>query len=619
MEVELIEIRQFLAARNPFSYLSDEILDKLPEDMEIRYLRRGSEFPPRENSMYMVRSGAIEIVDEDGELCEKLGEGDLYSVGCQLIDFGSCKGGHAAEDTLLYMLPCQRLKALCKESEVFSQHFSASVKERLKRAVSTMQEANTSGDISYMMVEVGSLVRRRPISTAMTNSIRETAMMMSEENVSSVMVMDDARLVGVVTDRDLRKRCVAAGLSGDEPITAIMTADPQTISPATLTAQALMTMTRMHVHHLPVVEAGQVIGMITATDLAQQQSANSAYLATDVRKAKTVDDLTKISQRLPNLHLRLANASVTAKHIGEAVSCITDSITARLLEMAEAQLGPAPVPYVWLAGGSQARHEQSSHSDQDNALLIADDMLPEHDAYFAALAKFVSDGLNACGFVYCPGNAMATNPHWRQPLRVWQKYFRKWIESPDPKSLMFACIFFDLRAVTGEVALFNELQKEILKRSQTNRIFLGYMVANAMQYRPPLGFFRQFVLIRGGEHDDTLDLKHRGIVPITDMARVMVLAQGLPQVNTTERLRAASQTPVVSNEMAENLEDALEFIASLRIRHQAEQISKHRPTDNYLPPEDLSELERDHLKDAFRVIKTMQEAMVHRFQADRLV
>ena len=618
MEVELVEIRQFLERRNPFNYLSTELLDELPRDIEIRYLRRGGEFPPEEGFLYVVRSGAIKIFDTDGELCEKLAEGDTYSVTCQLVNLSECDRGEAVEDTLLYMLSCERLKALCRESTAFSEHFSATVKERLKAAVTTVQESDDPS-VAAMMVEVGSLVRKKPISVNSGMTIRETAALMSNKDVSSVMVMRDEQLIGLVTDRDLRKRCVAIGLNGSEPIDQIMTPDPKTIDASTLTVQALMTMTRMHFHHLPVTRNGALIGMITATDLANHQSANSAYLAADVRKAKTVEDLIEVSKRLPNLHLHLANASVTARHIGEAVSCLTDSITARLLEMAEDKLGPPPTAYLWMAGGSQARHEQSSHSDQDNALLLSDDFVAEqHDGYFSALAQFVSDGLDACGFMYCPGNAMATNPQWRQPLKVWQGYFTRWIESPDPMSMMLSSIFFDLRPVTGTFELFPPLQTMILKKSQENRIFLAYMMANAMQHRPPLGFFRQFVLERGGEHDDTLDLKHRGIVPITDIARLLALSLGKEPVNTVERLRACAGSAAISTEMAENLEDALEFIASLRIQHQAQQIRLGKAPDNYVPPSELSELEREHLKHAFKVIQSMQETMVKRFGADKL-
>ncbi len=617
MEVELIEIRQFLEKRNPFIYLSQELLDELPKDIEVRYLRREGVFPPRPNYLYVVRSGAIEIYDKKGELCEKLGEGNVYSVTCQLVNLSECDSGKATEDSLLYMLSCDRLKELCLESPEFAEHFQATVKERLKAAVTTALESDDP-TVAAMMVSVGSLIRREPVTVESGMTIRETAAIMSNKNVSSVMVMRDDRLIGLVTDRDLRKRCVAVGLNGDEPIDHIMTVEPRVITSSTLTAQALMTMTRMHVHHLPVTRNGKLIGMITATDLANQQSANSAYLAADLRKAKDVSDLVEVSKRLPALHMRMANASVTAKHIGEAVSCLTDSITARLLEMAEEKFGRPPVPYVWMAGGSQARHEQSSHSDQDNALLLSDDVKPDHDEYFASLAQFVSDGLHLCGFVYCPGDAMATNPEWRQPLKVWKQYFTSWIESPTPMSMMLSSIFFDLRPVTGSDELFMPLQKMILQKSQVNRIFLAYMMANAMKHRPPLGFFRQFVLERGGEHDETLDLKHRGIVPITDIARMLALSMGKEPVNTVERLRACAGTQALSHDMAENLEDALEFIATLRIRHQANQIKKGLPPDNYVPPDNLSELEREHLKHAFKVIQTMQESMIKRFGADKL-
>jgi CBS domain-containing protein len=618
MEVELLEIRQFLEQRNPFNYLDDKLLDQLPNDIEIRYLRRGSPFPPLDGHLYIIRSGAIEIRDIHGELCEKLAEGDLYAVPCQLVNVSECDRGEAGEDSLIYLLSCEKLKAICRESAPFSEHFSASIKERLKAAVTTVQESDDP-TVAAMMVSVGGLIRKQPITVTSGMTIRQTAALMSNKDVSSVMVMKDDELVGLVTDRDLRKRCVAIGLTGAEPIDRIMTPDPQTIDASTLTAQALMIMTRYRFHHLPVTREGRPIGMITATDLANHQSANSAYLAADLRKAKTVEDLIAVSERLPNLHRRLANASVTAHHIGEAVSCLTDAITGRLLEMAEAKLGPPPVPYCWMAGGSQARHEQSSHSDQDNALLLSDDFDPEqHDGYFSELAQFVSDGLNACGFVYCPGNAMATNPEWRQPLQVWMGYFRRWIESPEPKSVMLSSIFFDLRPVTGQVELFTPLQQSILEKSQKNQLFLAHMTANALKHRPPLGFFRQFVLERGGDHDDTLDLKHRGIVPITDIARVLALSLGKPAVNTVERLRVCADTPALSHDMAENLEDALEFIASLRIQHQANQIRKNIPPDNYVPPSQLSELEREHLKHAFRVIQTMQESVAKRFGADRL-
>jgi CBS domain-containing protein len=622
MEIELVEIRDFLAQRPPFDALPEEQLNQLPKSLEIRYLRRGSLFPPSDTTkgyIYILRSGAIELLDEEDNMVEKLGEGGVYTTDCQLIDFSRVTHGIAVEDTLLYQLSCDMLKVLRKAEPAFDRHFAESIRDRLKQAVHTLQLNGEASAISEMTVEVSDLIKKSPVSIDIGSTIRQAAELMSEKNVSSVMIMDGTDLAGIITDRDLRKRCIAAGVSSDQPVERIMTTNLETIQENTMAIQALMTMTRLHVHHLPVKRGERVVGMLTATDLARHQSTNSAYLASDIRKAATVEELALVSERLPDLQFQLANSNASALHVGEAISSITDSLTARLIEMAEAELGPPPVPFVWLCGGSQARREQTSHSDQDNALLISDEMKPQHADYFERLAKRVSDGLNECGFVYCPGNAMATNPKWRQTLQIWRKYFNTWINKPEPMALMLSSIFFDLRPVYGEIEIFQELQSDILNKTRSNGIFTAFMAANALQHRPPLGFFRTFVLIHGGKHDDTFDIKHRGIVPITDIARVFALDQGLSPVNTTERLQAAAETTVLSSDMGENLIDALEFIASIRIYHQAEQIRKGMKPDNYLSPEELSDLERRHLKDAFRVIQAMQDAMENRYQGGRFV
>lgn len=620
MEIELIEIRDFLAGRAPFDTLQKDVLDDLPKAFSIRYLRRNTEFPPNDadrNYIYLIRSGAIELRDKHEALCEKLGEGDMYTTPCQLIDLSRGCSGRAAEDTLVYLLPCEELAKLRQASERFDRHFSESIRDRLKHAVSSAK-GRVSSDVAYMTIEVAALIKRAPICVDAEQSIQQAAQIMTEKDVSSVLVTKDGELVGLITDRDLRKRCLAVGLSREKPARAIMTSKLETVQKNALMVQALLTMTRLHVHHLPVLDGNEVAGMLTASDLARHHTTNSAYVATDIRKSKSVEELARAASRLPDLQLQLVNSSASALHIGEAVACVTDAITKRLIEMAEAKLGAAPVPYAWMAGGSQARREQTSHSDQDNALIISDRMKPEDDEYFKALAQLVSDGLNACGFVYCPGDAMATNDKWRQPVRVWRQYFSTWIDRPDPMALMLSSIFFDLRVVHGEASLFEQLHGEVLSKTPENRIFIAHMAANALQHRPPLGFFRKFVLIHDGEHDDTFDIKHRGIVPITDLARVYALSEGLEPVNTTQRLRAAEQHTALSQEMAENLEDALELVATLRIRHQAEQIRRNQQADNFLPPGSLSELEREHLKDAFRVIQTMQETLSTRYQAGRL-
>lgn len=620
MDVELIEIRDFIASLHPFDLLPVEVLEHLPKQLSVRYFRRGTAFPPKDADqpyLYIIRRGAVDLRDERGELISKLAEGDLCPSPCRADDHPEALfSGATAEDTLAYLISCEDLDRLREKHKDFADHFDRTVAERLRNALNIIKESPAAGP-GLMTVHVSDLLGRSLVSCAPDTSICDAAQVMTENHVSSLIVMDGERLAGMITDRDLRSRCIAASLSRREPVRRIMTENLHTTEVDTLGFQALIAMTRLNVHHLPVLDAGRVVGVVSTSDLVRFQSANAVYLVGDIYKAPSLDTLAQITSKVSELQVYLVTGGATADQVGQAVSAVTDAVTNRLLQLAEERLGPPPVPYAWMAGGSQARREQSSHSDQDNALLIADHAKPEDDAYFAAMANFVNDGLDACGYVYCPGDVMARNPKWRQPLRIWRKYFTNWIERPEPMALMLASVFFDLRPLYDSEGLFEELHEHVLEHCRSNRIFIAYMAANALKHRPPLGFFRNFVLISGGDHDHTLDVKHRGTVPVVDLARVHALAAGIPQINTIERLEAAVELKAMSRDGAANLIDALEFIGTLRMQHQVRQLREGRPADNYLPPDELSPLERGYLKDAFSLINTMQESLGQRHQAGR--
>ncbi len=301
-----------------------------------------------------------------------------------------------------------------------------------------------------------------------------------------------------------------------------------------------MLMMEKNIHHLPVTSGDEVLGMVARSDFMRLETEHPLYLVADIGKQTTVEGVVEACQRIPALIIAQMESEATGEQLGKFITMITDTITRQLLQIAETELGTPPVDYAWVAMGSQGRFEQSAKSDQDNALVLDDAWKPDDDAYFAAMAKIVNDGLHECGYVYCPGDVMASNPKWRQPLEVWKKYFNRWITVPEKKALMHANIFFDLRIVKGKAELVDELKNSIRDDARKNELFLALMAKNAMNFQPPLGFFRQFVLERSGEHKHTLDLKAQGIMPIVEIARIRSLAAGELRINTRNRLRAAA-------------------------------------------------------------------------------
>ncbi len=477
-----------------------------------------------------------------------------------------------------------------------------------------------SGDaaLNLMSTPVSALINRAPITLPPHTSIRAAAQLMSEQRVSSVLIVEQGHLFGLITDRDLRNRVVATGLDPQRPIMDIATLAPFFVNLHDPAFNALLLMARHNIHHVPVLDGQRIAGMITATDLTEQHSTSAVYLAGDIYRQTTVEGLQRASSRIRALQRSLAAADATAYNTGHIITAITDAITTRLLQLAEVQLGPAPVDCVWVAAGSQARSEQTARSDQDNCLVL-DDAFDEtlHGEYFRELSRFVCTGLDACGYVFCPGEMMAMTDAWRQPRARWAEYFRRWTNEPDPKALMLTCVFFDLRAIHGQSSLLDGLRSDVLKNTRGNTIFLSHMVGNALTRHPPLGLFKGLSTARSGEHKGTIDLKLNGVVPIVDLARVYALAGGHAEVNTHERLLCAADGGDISAQSARDLRDALEFLAALRIQHQASQMAAGLSPDNFLNPEDISNFERTQLKDAFAVVQTMQSVLEQRYQVGR--
>jgi len=637
MDADLSEVTAFVQNIPPFDLLSQGVIDKLVREINICYLRAGEKLPPKgttDAKLYILRKGALAYLAEDKELIAKYGEGDICTVFCQDEQKYQTAVEQSTptisviieEDALLYIIDYQILKHLVNDTPEVSAFFEHTAAERLnKKMLQLNEEAILASSLSNTSVKD---FYHSPIATISENSsIQSAAIKMTELGFSCLVVVNESlddenstdnrsgyTPVGIITDKDIRRRCVALGLPIINKVSEIMTTDIATIDIKSNAFDALITMTSKHIHHLPITRQGKLAGMVTVTDLINNEGHNAINLTSIIHKAKSVNELIEISQLIPKLQIKLTKLGTSADHIGKSISAITMAFTIRLIEMAEKLYGEPPVPYAWLAAGSQARQEQLAHSDQDNALIISDSMKPEDDNWFKSLATFVSDGLASCGFIYCPGDIMATNDKWRQPISKWQQYFDQWIDTPNPSALLLSSVFFDLTTVYGDPQLLEQVREKMLNQTKRNTLFIAHLSSNALGFRPPLGFFRDFVLIQNGKHKATLDLKHYGIAPIVDLARIYALSEGIAAVNTIERILQAAGSSSLSRASAANLIDAYEFLTMVRLEHRAKQLQNNTPPDNYVSPKEISKLEREHLKDAFKVIKTLQD---HRQSAVR--
>ncbi|EKO3484455.1 cyclic nucleotide-binding/CBS domain-containing protein [Vibrio fluvialis] len=624
MEAELLEIKNFLSQYPPFRDLPEATQEDVAHNVEIAYFRQDTpiiRFGDHIEDLYLVRSGVVEVYRRKGELYNRLTEGGLFGQMGLLTNNKVRFPVTAIEDTLVYCIPEATFQSLYEDHDAFADYVEVQDNARLRQTVSNTAEQN-----DLTTVKVKRLITREAPFVYKTATIQEVAVKMAEENVSSVLIIDpdilqndddDNRpLIGILTDRDLCRRVIATGIDHSEPVTSVMTAEVISLDHNAYVYEAMLTMLRYNVHHLPVLKERNPIGIIDLTDIVRYESQNSLLLVSSIFQQKSIADLALISKQVKDSFVRMVNEDANSHMVGTAMSVIGRSFKQRIIELAEEHLGPAPIPYCFLALGSMGRDEQLIVTDQDNAIIL-DDSYDEaiHGQYFADFAKYVCDALDQCGYSYCTGDIMATNPIWRMTRQEWEACFADWIDNPNPKALLNASIFFDLDGVFGRLKWAEQLNGFIVRRARRNNRFLACLARNALNRTPPLGFFKSFVMEKDGRHNNSINLKRRGTAPLADLIRVHALAVGSRAQNSFERLDDIIDAGILPKGRGQDLRDALEFISMVRIRHQAFDVENNIEPDNNIEPENLSEFERRNLKDAFQILSNAQNFLKYRYQA----
>ena len=424
---------------------------------------------------------------------------------------------------------------------------------------------------------------------------------MVEQRVSSVMVRGETP--GIVTDRDFRVRVLAQGLGPETPVARVLSRPVRTVEGAVPVHEAWAALLEANVHHLPVVRDGEILGVLTDTDLLKHTSQGPVAVLRLVDKLPDRDSLPGYSRKVTEMVAALLSGGLNPVVIAGFVAQLNDALMKRILRWAEEDLGEPPAPYAWIALGSEGRGEQTLLTDQDNALVFADEGAGSRE-YYTALADRANTDLAAAGFPRCPGGYMARN-HCGT-LSEWRDRFAGWVGDPTAQGVLEAAIFFDFRRVAGSLDLA-PLQ-EVLDGIPRREAFLRSLVRQALEFRPP-----PTLLLRLRSGTD-LDLKRQGIAPVVFLARCYGLAVGSNARSTLERLRAATRAGLMGADASATVIDSYRYLLGLRLRMQLKMISEGKPPTNIVSLARLSAIERSRLKDSLRAVGSWQDKAAYRYQ-----
>ena len=625
------EVIEFLQEVSPFQELDEPTLREIAAGISVELYPAGSTIlyqdGPASEYLRIIKKGSVKVFIKPGMddkvTIDSRGEGESFGFLSLLGGDKSRANVVAVEDTICYLISRNAILRLLDAYPAFSEYFLAAfLNKYLDKTYGEISKRSLlydGGDRLLFTTPVGELITKKVITASQDLSVKEAAVVMSKNSISSIVLVDSDDIpAGIVTDRDLRDKVISKDRSVRDPIHTIMSRSLIKADAGDYCFEALLKMIRYNIHHLLVLENGRLKGVATNHDLMMLQGTSPISIAREIESQQSIEGLAPVSVKINKIIGLLLKEGAKAANISRIISEINDRLLRKVIEITEKQFGNPPVSYCWLVLGSEGRKEQTFKTDQDNAIIYSD---PEgaDDAemirkYFSAFALSVRDGLVKCGFPLCPADYMASNPLWCQPLRQWKKYFSTWIYTPTPEAVLKSLIFLDFRPVHGDFGLSDSLRSSVTAMLEGQMIFLGYMANTIIKNTPPVGFFGSFIVEKNGEHRDKLNLKIKGIAPFVDMGRLFSLEKGIQETSTKERMNALRDRHTIVKAYADEFEESFEFLMLLRIRHQYEQMEDGRAPDNFIDPGELSNLERKKIKEAFKLISKIQDIIIERYK-----
>jgi CBS domain-containing protein len=623
--IETGQARRFLDQVDPFSFLPEEELDKIAPNLSMVHYPKGTvlfmQGRSRVGYFYLIQKGSAERYFEEKNhktMRGVLTEGDTYGgISILLNDGVSVRTLQVREDAYFYALPKKFFLDICQQHPSFTEYFTDTFGKRMLDRSYASIIARTlkpkNDELQVFNQAVTAIYSPKVVFVDGEISIQASADTMRRERTSFLLVQRaDGQPMGIVTERDLTRKVIAIGADTRLPVAGIMSTPLRTIPRQAMVFEAILDMMQNDIRHLAVTDtSGKVVGALSNREIISAQGQSPLFLLREIIEADAMADIIAKQRQVPGMIRGLITNGANAQNVTRFITTISDAVLNKVMGFTLAQMGPAPTRFAFMILGSEGRNEQTLKTDQDNAIVYADDerAAAEVSDYFLEYGKVACKLLDEAGYDFCKGDVMAQNPRWCQPLSVWKEYFTSWIRAGEPEDLLQASIFFDFRTGYGDRDLVVDLREHLFNSLGGWSGFFRNMTENALHFKPPIGFFRNFVVESKGEHRNAFDIK-RAIMPIVDFARIYALQNKIEETNTLERLTQLRMSKVISHQEFEEMEKAYSFLMQLRfVRQVTAAIDEKSKPDNYINPKKLTSIEQTTLREIFKRVEKFQSKL----------
>lgn len=621
----------------PFCHLPEAHFQELREsavkrtfDANIHIVNQND---PPTGYLYVIMEGIVEITTSapGGEemVVDYRKEGQFFG-GTPIFTGEPYTGGvRTVTQTTCYLIPEAALKKAAEDYPQVSEFFTRVVLTRVRSLYADIVKEHTSNALTqmeaYPFKKRLSEIMTTPVETCRAGTTaRDVARQMTEKAVSSVLVMGENELpIGIITERDLIAKVISPDNADCTVISAeeIMTPHPHFVSPQTYMYEAMAYLTAHRIKHLPVIDAGQLVGIVTMRELMRYRSQKAMLLVGSVNDENSLTGLASIKREILTVARALLTETHSTPEVMEIISYIHHSIIKKVYqicfkEMLDAGYQRPTIKHCFLLMGSGGRREMLLNPDQDNGFIfedVPDERLAEIEEFFVPFSEKLVTALAEVGYPLCEGKVMCNNPLWRGRLIDWHKRIHDWVQNPEPQKVRYSSIFFDFVPLAGDSDLAQALHDIVFSEIRRFEGFLYHMMSLDLRYKVPVGLLGRFIVSKEGPHKGLLSVKQGGSIYIVDCIRMFVLEKGIQQTTTQDRLNALVDRKVFETDTAEHIKAALEALNFLRLRNEILLVEQGQKASHYLDPYQLSKNEQELLKEAFHVVSKLQDATKRHF------
>ncbi|OCL82966.1 putative nucleotidyltransferase substrate binding domain protein [Arcobacter porcinus] len=605
------EQKKFISSIHPFGNLTSYELDDLVDSLDVIYFKANSIIQESASSpsyLYFILKGLVQEKNED-EVTSVYTKGEIFD-SVSLIKNFSKNSFVAVEEIICYALKKEIFMQTLSLNAELENYFFQSISDKLNNNL--LHEKNK--DMANIMIaKVKDAKIHKAVITDTNKTIFEAATIIKEEKIPTLLLKDEDGELYIVTDSDFRQKVILNRMDYDDLVVKIASKGLIYINEDDFLFDAQLQMAKYGLKRVVVEnDKKEIVGILDQISLSSFFATNTFAVSNQIINANTLEELKEASHNFIKII-----KSLNAKGVKiEFISKLINQLNKKLLDKLYKLLAPKELlgKSCLLVMGSEGRAEQILRTDQDNALIVSNDCTISEEDLRTFTHNF-TETLVDFGFPRCEGNIMVSNPYWCRKSDDFKDLIFSWINEPSGDNFMNIAIFYDALCVSGDINMIKDLKEYMFKISSHSQSFYTNFAKIISSFDVPLGFFDGFIFNSKDEkHKKEIDIKRGGIFILVQGVRSLSIQNRVLNTNTIKRIQALNKLNVFDDENAKELITAFNFLNNLRLKISLIKLDKNEKIDNFVNPNTLNNMEKDLLKDSFKIVNKLKKRLEHHFK-----